>query len=139
MELSLRGKSDEAMRQVSGAGRGVQAGEGETPAMVAGARRETRHGAKGDEEDDGGDGYMTVTSAYDYASHTYIHTLHTYIHISVRADRSSWVSCRFCSLGWTGCRYAGIESKSLLDHDEMCIIYKGEACVWCVVSLAKIT
>ena len=28
----------------------------ETPAMAAGARRETRHGAEGDEEDDGGDG-----------------------------------------------------------------------------------
>ena len=59
------------MREVLGAGRGVQAGEVETPAMAAGARREMRHGAEGDEEDDGGDGVsnMTVTSAYDYASH----------------------------------------------------------------------
>jgi hypothetical protein len=48
------------MREVLGAGRGVrlcvQAGEVETPAMAAGARRATRHGAEGDEEDDGGDG-----------------------------------------------------------------------------------
>jgi hypothetical protein len=55
---------------VLGAGRGVQAGEVETPAMAAGARREARHGAGGDEEDDGGDGvHDSVTSAYDYASH----------------------------------------------------------------------
>jgi hypothetical protein len=54
---------------VLGAGRGVQAGEVETPAMAAGARREARHGAGGDEEDDGGDGvHDSVTSAYDYAS-----------------------------------------------------------------------
>jgi hypothetical protein len=44
------------MREVLGAGRGIQAGEVETPAMAAGARRETRRGAEGDEEDDGGDG-----------------------------------------------------------------------------------
>jgi len=44
------------MREVLGAGRGVQAGEVETPAMAAEARRETRLGAKGDEEGDGGDG-----------------------------------------------------------------------------------
>jgi hypothetical protein len=66
----VRGKSEEAMREALGVGRSVQAGEVETPAMVAGVRRETRHGAGGDEEDDGGDGvFMTVTSAYDYASH----------------------------------------------------------------------
>ena len=44
------------MREVLGAGRGVQAGEAETPAMAAEARRETRRGAEGDEEGDGGDG-----------------------------------------------------------------------------------
>ena len=44
------------MREVLGAGRGAQAGEVETPAMAAEARRETRLGAEGDEEGDGGDG-----------------------------------------------------------------------------------
>ena len=44
------------MREVLGVGRGVQAGEVETPAMAAEARRETRLGAEGDEEGDGGDG-----------------------------------------------------------------------------------
>ena len=34
----------------------MQAGEAETPAMAAEARRETRRGAEGDEEGDGGDG-----------------------------------------------------------------------------------
>ena len=34
----------------------MQAGEVETPAMAAEARRETRLGAEGDEEGDGGDG-----------------------------------------------------------------------------------
>ena len=43
------------MREVLGAGRGVQAGEVETPAMVAEARK-ARRGAKSDEEGDGGDG-----------------------------------------------------------------------------------
>jgi hypothetical protein len=38
-------KSEEAMREVLGAGRGVQAGEVEIPAMAAEAGRETRHGA----------------------------------------------------------------------------------------------
>ena len=52
----VRGKCEEAMREVLGAGRGVQAGEVETLAMAAGARRETRRGTEGDEEDDGGDG-----------------------------------------------------------------------------------
>jgi hypothetical protein len=64
------------MREVLEAGRGVsvslyihtssrlQAGEVETPAMAAGARRATRHGPEGDAEGDGGDGvHMTVTSA----------------------------------------------------------------------------
>ena len=38
------------MREVLGAGRGVQAGEAEIPAMAAGAgRRETRQGAESDE------------------------------------------------------------------------------------------
>jgi len=46
------------MREVLGAGRGVQAGEVETPAMVAEARRETKWGAESDEDEegDGGDG-----------------------------------------------------------------------------------
>ena len=44
------------MREVLGAGRGVQAGEVETPAMAAEARRETGRGAESDEEGDGGDG-----------------------------------------------------------------------------------
>ena len=52
----VRGKCEEAMREVLGAGRGVQAGEVETPAMAAEARRDTRRGAEGDEEGDGGDG-----------------------------------------------------------------------------------
>ena len=52
----VRGKSEEAMREVLGAGRGVQAGEVETPAMAAGARRATRQGAEGDEGGNGGDG-----------------------------------------------------------------------------------
>ena len=34
----------------------MQAGEVEAPAMAAEARRETRLGAEGDEEGDGGDG-----------------------------------------------------------------------------------
>ena len=44
------------MREVLGAGRGVQAGEVETPAMAAEAGRETRRGAESDEESDGCDG-----------------------------------------------------------------------------------
>ena len=38
----VRGKCEEAMREVLGAGRGVQAGEVEIPAMAAEAGRETR-------------------------------------------------------------------------------------------------
>jgi hypothetical protein len=38
------------MREVLGAGRGVQAGEVEIPAMAAEAGRETRQGAESDEE-----------------------------------------------------------------------------------------
>jgi hypothetical protein len=44
------------MREVLGAGRGVQAGEVEIPAMAAEAGRETRQGAESDEESDGCDG-----------------------------------------------------------------------------------
>jgi hypothetical protein len=36
----VRRKSEEVMREVLGAGRGVQAGEVEIPAMAAGTRRE---------------------------------------------------------------------------------------------------
>jgi len=43
-------------REVLGAGRGVQAGEVEVPAMAAEAGRETRRGAESDEESDGCDG-----------------------------------------------------------------------------------
>ena len=39
-----------------GAGRGVQAGEVEIPAMAAEAGRETRQGAESDEESDGCNG-----------------------------------------------------------------------------------
>ena len=56
----VRGKCEEAMREVLGAGRGVQAGEVETPAMAAEALcvRKTRLGAEGEKEKegDGGDG-----------------------------------------------------------------------------------
>jgi hypothetical protein len=38
----VRGTCEEAMREVLGAGRGVQAGEVEIPAMAAEAGRETR-------------------------------------------------------------------------------------------------
>jgi hypothetical protein len=54
--LWVRGKCEEAMREVLGAGRGVQAGEVEIPAMAAEAGRETRQGAASDEESDGCDG-----------------------------------------------------------------------------------
>ena len=52
----VRGKCEEAMREVLGAGRGVQAGEVETPAMAAKAGRETRQGAESGEESDECDG-----------------------------------------------------------------------------------
>jgi hypothetical protein len=44
------------MREVLGAGRGVQAGEVEIPALAAEAGSETRQGAASDEESDGCDG-----------------------------------------------------------------------------------
>ena len=56
LKLIVTGKCEEAMREVLGAGRGVQAGEVETPAMAAEAGRETRRGAESDEESDGCDG-----------------------------------------------------------------------------------
>ena len=60
----VKGKSEEAMREVLGAGRGVQrtgTGEVETPGDGGReARRETRLGAEGDEEGDGGDGGTVV-------------------------------------------------------------------------------
>ena len=52
----VRGKCEEAMREVLGAGRGVQAGEVEIPAKAVEAGRETRQGAESDEESDGCDG-----------------------------------------------------------------------------------
>jgi hypothetical protein len=49
VEKWVRGKCEEAMKEVLGAGRGVQAGEVEIPAMAAEAGRETRQGAESDE------------------------------------------------------------------------------------------
>ena len=54
------------MREVLGAGRGVQAGEVERPAMAAEARRETRRGEEGDEEEAA---VHTTASADDCVSH----------------------------------------------------------------------
>jgi hypothetical protein len=68
LELALwnrvRGKCEEAMREVLGAGRGVQAGEVEIPAMAAEAGRETRQGAESDEESDGCDGAQDCNTTY---------------------------------------------------------------------------
>ena len=53
------------MREVLGAGRGVQAGEVEIPAMMAAeAGRETRQGAESDEESDGYDGAQDCNTTY---------------------------------------------------------------------------
>jgi hypothetical protein len=62
----VRGKCEEAMREVLGAGRGVQAGEVEIeiPAMAAEAGRETRQGAASDEESDGCDGAQDCNTTY---------------------------------------------------------------------------
>jgi hypothetical protein len=67
----VRGKCEEAMREVLGAGRGVQAGEVEIPAMAAEAgspgsgKRETRgRGAESDEESDGCDGAQDCNTTY---------------------------------------------------------------------------
>jgi hypothetical protein len=60
----VRGKCEETMREVLGAGRGVQAGEVEIPAMAAEARRETRQGAESDEESDGCDGAQDCNTTY---------------------------------------------------------------------------
>ena len=67
----VRGKCEEAMREVLGAGRGVQAGEVETPAMAAEARRETRLGTERDEEGDGGDSTAVQERARRVTKHTY--------------------------------------------------------------------
>ena len=69
----VRGKCEGAMREVLGAGRGVQAGEVETPAMAAEAGRETRRGVESDEESDGCNGAQDsarVQLLYGYATHT---------------------------------------------------------------------
>ena len=58
------------MREVLGAGRGVQAGEVATPAMAAEAGRETRRGAESDEESDGCDGAQD--SARVWVQHLYV-------------------------------------------------------------------
>ena len=55
------------MREVLGAGRGVQAGEVETPAIAAEAGRETRRGAESDEEAMGHK--IRIARAYGYATH----------------------------------------------------------------------
>ena len=67
----VRGKCEEAMREVLGAGRGVQAGEVATPAMPAEAGRETRRGAESDEESDGCDGAQDSerVRVINYATH----------------------------------------------------------------------
>jgi hypothetical protein len=52
------------MREVLGAGRGVQAGEVEIPAMAAEAGSETRQGAASDEESDGCDGAQDCNTTY---------------------------------------------------------------------------
>ena len=58
----VRGKCEEAMREVLGAGRGVQAGKVETPAMAAEAQRETRLGAEGDERATEATGHKTASA-----------------------------------------------------------------------------
>jgi hypothetical protein len=66
----VRGKCEEAMREVLGAGRGVQAGEVEIPAMAAEAgRSETWQGAASSErreesESDGCDGAQDCNTTY---------------------------------------------------------------------------
>ena len=65
-------KCEEAMREVLGAGRGVQAGEVETPAMAAEAGRETRRGAESDEESDGCDGAQDSARVSVRVRNTYI-------------------------------------------------------------------
>jgi hypothetical protein len=54
------------MREVLGAGRGVQAGEVEVPAMAAEAEKETRQGAESDEESNGCDGAQDCERVYKY-------------------------------------------------------------------------
>jgi hypothetical protein len=63
----VRGKCEEAMREVLGAGRGVQAGEVEIPAMAAEAGRGKRDAAgstASDEESDGCDGAQDCNTTY---------------------------------------------------------------------------
>ena len=69
----VRGKCEEAMREVLGAGRGVQAGEVETPAMAAEAGRETRRGAERRATRRATDAMghkIARVYAYGYATHT---------------------------------------------------------------------
>jgi hypothetical protein len=74
------------MREVLGAGRGVQAGEVETLAMAARARRATRQGAEGDEEGDGGNG---VHDSDERRARTLMitHHIRLYIHAEPQAAR----------------------------------------------------
>ena len=60
----VRRKCEEAMREVLGAGRGVQAGEVVIPAMAAEAGSETRQGAESDEESDGCDGAQKIATQH---------------------------------------------------------------------------
>jgi hypothetical protein len=57
------------MREVLGAGRGVQAGEVEILAMTAAAGSETRQGAASDEESDGCDGAQDVQHNTRHTTH----------------------------------------------------------------------
>jgi hypothetical protein len=67
----IRGKCEEAMREVLGAGRGVQAGEVETPAMAAEAGRETRRGAERRATRRATDAMgHKIARAYGFATHT---------------------------------------------------------------------
>jgi hypothetical protein len=65
----VRGKCEEAMRVVLGAGRGVQAGEVEVcvPAMAAEAGRKTRQGARAMRRATDATGHK-IASAYGYAT-----------------------------------------------------------------------
>ena len=61
---SKREVCEEAMREVLGAGRGVQAGEVEIPVMAAEAEKETRQGAESDKESDGCDRAQDCNTTY---------------------------------------------------------------------------
>ena len=66
----LRGKCEEAMREVLGAGRGVQAGEVETPRWQQ--RRDERRGGERESDTRRATDAMghKIARAYGYATHT---------------------------------------------------------------------